>query len=267
LFLVLVLSGDSTSQNCESILPENTAVKLGEKAVLKCRLASQEIAWLFCPRNCAADQIAVNCALVPSAVGNYKLDKTYNACNLVIDNVTTIHLGTYTCKDLSLNDRGHFAELSSPNDNLALHKNAVQSTTPAGMPANSPNLAVDGIADGAYTHGSCTHTDVQASAWWAVDLGQVTSVGRVRIINRADCCSERLQNFFIGLTNVSPGTKPPSQLSPSESSICKYYTGIPPGGVPTDIGCGCNSQPGRYLYVLLNKTDPLTICELEAYFK
>jgi hypothetical protein len=122
-------------------------------------------------------------------------------------------------------------------------------------------LAVDGSTDGNFIHGSCTHTDTNNPAWWAVDLGQEIQVGRVRITNRGDCCAERLQNFNIGLTNVSPWTTPPNL---SQSSICKYYTGYPPGGVPTDIFCQPNTAPGRYLFIML-PNQAMNLCEVEVF--
>jgi len=144
--------------------------------------------------------------------------------------------------------------------NLALGRDAIQSSTAFNGPAN---LAVDGNKDGQYYDGSCSHTDNKDKAWWAVDLGEETSVGRIRITNRDDggISAPRLSNFNIGLTNVSPWTSPP-QLS--ESSICKYYAGYPPAGVPTDISCESWTS-GRYLFVMLTKAEYLTICELEAY--
>jgi len=263
LCLFHVLSSVCTLEQCPAIYPVNTVAKLGAKAVLLCRQSSTNIAWMFCPRNGAADLIATNCELAQSAVGSYSLDKSGFGCSLVIDKVTSGHLGTYTCKDLSLNDHGYSAELSS-NDNLALSKTAIQVSLGSG---GLEGRAVDGVADGQYSKNSCSHTDDGAApSWWAVDLGAVSSVGRVTITNRADCCPERLKEFDIGLTNVSPWTKAPSLLSPSESSLCNHYTGTPAGGVPTNISCGCDTLPGRYLYVM-KKTPILTLCEVEAYYK
>jgi len=249
------------SDTCEAIVPTDTTAHLGDKAVLKCRLSSPNIAWTFCSASGGPSQIAVNCAVVPAVSDSYRLDKSNNGCNLVIDNVTASHYGTYNCQDLSLTDQGHTVELSNSDENLALNKNAIQSSDGG----SAANKAVDGNTNGNWGASSCTATGNQDHAWWAVDLGQETHIGRVRVTNRGDCCPERLSNFFIALTNLSPWTTSAPKLA--NSTVCKYYPGIVPVGVSLDIFCEPNTKPGRYLYVMSTRVDVLTICELEAYFK
>merc|ERR1711871_1281542 len=53
--------------------------------------------------------------------------------------------------------------------------------------------AIDGTADPIYFHGHCTHTETQHSPWWKVDLGGQHTIRRVRVLNRGDCCSDRLK--------------------------------------------------------------------------
>jgi hypothetical protein len=173
------------------------------------------------------------------------------------------HFGKYTCQDLNLNDLGHTVELGNSNENLALNKPTVQSTTLVANSASSK--AVDGVISLPVAgHDYCAVTTVVAPEWWAVDLGQETSIGRIRITSRRDAYPEQLTNFFVGLTNVSPWTTPPSVTK--DSTICKYYTGHPPDGIPTDIFCNPNTGAGRYLFVYYIQAQYLTICELEAYY-
>jgi len=259
---LLLSSSSVASDTCEVIIPVNTTVKLGQKAVLQCRLTSQNIAWTFCSRGAGPYQIAVNCDLVPSTVDSYRLDKsTTNACHLVIDNVTVSHLGKYTCQDLNLDDHGHTVELGNSNENLALNKPTVQSSTYSALTPS--NKAVDGIIPEVL--GDCAITNIVAPAWWAVDLGQETPIGRVRITNRKEGYPEQTSDFFIGLTNVSPWTTPPSVVA-SSTTICKYYTGHPSLGIPTDIFCNPNTGAGRYLFVYMTQAQFLSICELEAFY-
>jgi len=146
-------------------------------------------------------------------------------------------------------------------ENLALRKNATQSSYY--QPAISSSVVVDGNSYSDYGGGSCICTAVldNEQAWWAVDLGKETTIGRVRITNRNVGANGDL---FIGLTNVSPWTCPPLM---NQSSICKYYPGYLPLGAPTDIFCEPTVGAGRYLFVQLaaSKNTPLNICELEAY--
>jgi len=150
-------------------------------------------------------------------------------------------------------------------ENLALRKNATQSST---HEMGRASYAVDGNTNSDFGGQSCMHTIETANeqAWWAVDLGQETTIGHVRITNR-NVASERLRNFYVGLTNVSPWTCPPLL---NQSSICKFYYGNFPANGPTAIYCDSNFAAGRYLFVQLTayastENDPLHICELEAY--
>ena len=84
-------------------------------------------------------------------------------------------------------------------DNLALNKFAVQSSTynHKGVDLRA-SLAVDGYLDTDTGVGmSCTHTEFGVNPWWGVDLGSQKSVREVYIVNRGDCCGERLSSFEI----------------------------------------------------------------------
>ena len=45
--------------------------------------------------------------------------------------------------------------------------------------------------------GNCTHTLEDNSPWWRVDLGRVEPVAEVNIVNRGDCCGDRLNGAEI----------------------------------------------------------------------
>jgi len=138
-----------------------------------------------------------------------------------------------------------------------LGRNTTQSST---LSDGLSKRAVDGNKDSIYYHGSCTHTNLDQTAWWAVQLDREYIIQRIRITNRGDIAGERLTDFYVGLTSVPPWTSPP-QLN--QSSICKLYTGYPPAGSTTDIYC--EDAYGLYLFVMLTKPGYLTICELEVY--
>jgi len=255
--LGLAVSGQSTN---EAILPQDVAAPPGVQAVIKCRLAYQNVAWNFCPKDGTPPYlVAFDCKALQSYSVSYDIDSTNDACHLIIKKMTTRLAGTYTCQDVYTEER-HSAELSiGKNDNLALKKNAIQSRT---TNSGEASRAVDGNADSDFYHNSCTHTDVDLPAWWAVDLGQETPVGRVRITNR-NANADRLSNFYIGLTNVSPWTSAPSL---ARSSVCKFTVANPPAGSTTDFTCDTDTEPGRYLFVMLKNKEALTLCELEAYY-
>ena len=69
--------------------------------------------------------------------------------------------------------------------NIAKGKTAYQSSEGWG---GKPARALDGNVNPLWAGASCTHTQIQDKAWWAVDLGAVKAVKRVAITNRGDCC-------------------------------------------------------------------------------
>ena len=71
-----------------------------------------------------------------------------------------------------------------------------------------PDRAIDGNTDGNWGGGSCTHTDTNPS-WWQVDLGQMSTVNRVAVFHRTNCCQDRLAsaNIIVSMTSdFSSGT-------------------------------------------------------------
>jgi hypothetical protein len=73
--------------------------------------------------------------------------------------------------------------------NLALFATATQSTEWGGYPAYN---AVDSEP------GNFTHTaTADLAPWWEVDLAVDARIERVSLLNRADCCGERLYNLVI----------------------------------------------------------------------
>ena len=122
--------------------------------------------------------------------------------------------------------------------------------------------AVDGnvMIDGNIGHGDhCTHTDDSGSSlspWWMVDLGQVRAVRAIKIWNRGDCCSDRLQGFDIRI-----GT---SASSYSTATAC-FTGGTAPLTSPFTVQVDCEGS-GRYLYIgLPGRSAYLTLCEVEVY--
>ena len=82
-----------------------------------------------------------------------------------------------------------------PNHNFALGKPTEQSTTHG---ESFSNLAVDGnmITDISINDvQQCVHTKGGTGNWWRVDFLEKILVARVAILNRRDCCWERMRDF------------------------------------------------------------------------
>ena len=78
--------------------------------------------------------------------------------------------------------------------NIALFKPTSQSSTYGVLKSSN---AVDGGKGTFYTQ--CTHTadSTTTNPWWTVDLGRVEPVAEVYILNRGDCCGDRLNGAEI----------------------------------------------------------------------
>ncbi|MBU9728837.1 glycoside hydrolase family 98 domain-containing protein [Diplocloster modestus] len=130
--------------------------------------------------------------------------------------------------------------------NIALNKTATQSSTLYGA---GPERAVDGNADGDYGHGSVTHTDNEAQAWWMVDLGSLYRVGGIEVFNRTDFCSDRLSDFTV------------SVLDSQQNSVWNsHQTTCPQPSVKVDA----QGALGRYVKIQLTGKNNLSLAEVKV---
>ncbi|XP_035531673.1 uncharacterized protein LOC118338482 [Morone saxatilis] len=138
-----------------------------------------------------------------------------------------------------------------PLPNVALWKQAEQSSTELNGLAS---YAVSGCRSGSL-YGCCTHTSVQSNPWWRVDLLAVHKVSVVSIINRQDCCSERLLGAQILIGN-SPEINDKNLRCGTISSV---------QSTPTHT-FQCGDMEGRYVIVVIPGEEKiLTLCEVEVY--
>lgn len=93
---------------------------------------------------------------------------------------------------------------------------------------------------------SCTNP--AKNSWWNGDLGGPKQVKQITVLNRADCCQDRLNNFEI---RVGDDANPLN--NPSCGGI---YSGS------STINCDLK---GRYVGVILTGTNYLTLCEVEVF--
>jgi hypothetical protein len=122
-----------------------------------------------------------------------------------------------------------------------------------------PSNAVDGDKNPNYFQYSCTHTANLVNPWWAVDLGHSRVVASVHITNRADCCSERLGDLNIFTTDISSDEEVPNFHN---YDVCATSEEALGSGETRAFDCGTK---GRYLVIQLNRTGPLTLCEVQVF--
>ncbi|XP_073536202.1 fucolectin-like [Phyllobates terribilis] len=113
--------------------------------------------------------------------------------------------------------------------------------------------AIDGNRDGAYRMKSCILTKSDESPWWRVDLYEPRRIGAVVVVNRKDCCWNRLIGAEVRIGNAKMNKNP----------ICGTITEAEPGLV-TRI-C-CPEMVGRYVSIVIpDREEILNLCEVEIY--
>jgi hypothetical protein len=135
--------------------------------------------------------------------------------------------------------------------NVALGRPATQSSTAAGGVAAR---AVDGNISGAWGAGSVTHTFVDSPAWWEVDLGSQRSIETIELFNRTDCCSDRLSNYVV-LVSDAPNPQP------GQLGVVEYYE-TPVAGSPTTIAV---NDTGRYVRVQKLEAGVVSLAEVRVW--
>ena len=135
---------------------------------------------------------------------------------------------------------------------LAVGKSVTQSSTWSGL---SAQFAVDGN-----TAGIVSHTNLETQPWWQLDLGATYQLSRINVWNRADCCAERLSNFYVFVSD-QPFTSTNLSTTLGQPGVSAYYI-AGQAGTPSAFQPG---RTGRYLRVQLTGTNYLSLAEFEVF--
>nr|XP_006824444.1 PREDICTED: uncharacterized protein LOC102810371 [Saccoglossus kowalevskii] len=141
-------------------------------------------------------------------------------------------------------------------ENVAIGRPVMQSSTVSFGKATN---AVDGNTNSNFSKESCTKTQKEFEPWWVVDLRRTREVFHVTISNRFDCCSFRLRGAEIRIgdsRNITANTR-----------CGKYITSEDAQKETIDVICNCGEPiSGRFVSIqLTNKTQPLSLCEVEVW--
>ena len=141
----------------------------------------------------------------------------------------------------------------SISSNLALGKDTRQSSVRSN---GASRRAVDGGTNSIYAAGTTTHTANEQEPWWEVDLGDIYGISEIDIWNRTDCCSARLSNFYILVSDI-PFTSNILSDNLNDPNIISFFQGTTAGSpstFPIDVS-------GRYVRVQLQGLNTLSITE------
>jgi hypothetical protein len=126
----------------------------------------------------------------------------------------------------------------------------------------SASFGNDGVI-GASTHtggarGVCDNNPVDLTPWWNVDLGYIASIGGGKIWGRPDCCQDRLDGFQIWVGSSG------SAYNAAGNTKCFTSTTFEHRVSPYTHSFDCVAT-GRYLWVVLETGNCLSIREIEVY--
>ncbi|MBD8078341.1 alpha-L-fucosidase [Cellulosimicrobium arenosum] len=150
------------------------------------------------------------------------------------------------------------AEVRVVGPNVALDRPAAQSGTAWGGEASR---AVDGNTAGDYLNdNSASHTtEPSDQAWWQVDLEDVASIGEIEIWNRTDCCTERLSDYWVMVSDRPFVSSSLEAARSAEGVTALHQEG--PAGRPTTVDL--DGAEGRYVRIQLEShSNPLSLTEV-----
>jgi hypothetical protein len=140
---------------------------------------------------------------------------------------------------------------------VAIGRPATQSST---YSTASANLAVDGNTNGNFGSGSVSHTNSTTNAWWQVDLGARYALTNITLWNRTDCCSDRLANFYVFVSDTDMTGRSYSSIL-NDATIWRSYRSAAAGST-LSIPASTN---GRYVRVQLAGTNFLQLAEVQVF--
>jgi len=143
--------------------------------------------------------------------------------------------------------------------NIAVGREASESSS---FGSSQAAAAVDGIIDGRLDRGSTTHTGLQPDPWWQVDLGRSVPIQSVQIWNRTDCCSERLKDYWVFVSD-KPFEKDQNleELKKRPDIEKSFQTSIPCPNTTVSFP----PAHGRYVRVQLQGAGYLSLAEVKVF--
>jgi len=134
---------------------------------------------------------------------------------------------------------------------------ATQSTTAY---SGDAGRARDGNTDGGYGNGSVTHTEESLhQPYWDLDLGTTAGISKVQLWNRTDCCSDRLADVHVFVSDKPFTSTDPAVLAGTAGVQHRLVSGQL--GVSTDVTF--NGSAARYVRVQLDGANALSLAEVK----
>jgi hypothetical protein len=176
-------------------------------------------------------------------------------CGCGVNETDTDHDGTPDCFDSCPTDATKTLAgfCGTPSWMKLENFNTNQASTKYG---GISSRAVDGNSNpDFYTGHSCTHTEFHFNPWWFIDLGNIFTISRIKVTNRGDCCTERLNLFSVWVTDANA-------VNYTQGTRCANQVQI---GIAETREVDCTAQ-GRMIWIVMEqKFTALTLCEVGVF--
>jgi YVTN family beta-propeller protein len=147
-----------------------------------------------------------------------------------------------------------FPAVAVTSANVAAGKTATQSTTYAA------GYGAQNAVDSSTNNGLVSHTLTNANEWWQADLGAAHRIDRIRLWNRLDCCSERLRNFYVFVSDTDLTGRSYAAIL-ADASVKRRFVGA--STIPSNIDVP-GGITGRFVRVQLDGAQYLNLTEVEV---
>jgi YD repeat-containing protein len=154
------------------------------------------------------------------------------------------------------------AEVQVWNTATTALTNATQSSTMAATPPGDAFRAADGNTNGDYPAGSVTQTNSEVQPWWQAEMSASTGIDHIDVWNRVDCCSERLNDFYLFVSDT-PFASPNLAATLSQPGVSAYRR----TGVAGQVSTIRVNRTGRYVRVQLASAAAgiLSLAEVQVF--
>ena len=105
-----------------------------------------------------------------------------------------------------------------------------------------------------------THTANSSQPWWQVDLSEVSTLDSITLYNRTNCCTERLSNFYVLLSDTPFGNSTLTELLNDSSISRTFHTSLSSASLDIPL----NGETARYVRVQLQGSNPLSLAEVQV---
>lgn len=103
-----------------------------------------------------------------------------------------------------------------------------------------------------------THTALTSEPWWDVDLQNVASISSVKVFNRTDCCTDRINNSYL-LVSDTPFTSTGLAAGRAQAGVSSYPIASISGSLSIPV-----NRTGRYLRIQLAGSNFLSLAEVQV---